>query len=221
MYVDIKYLANTYLLFALLLGALLPVMLDIGTSISTYEFLFLAYAVSIPTSLLFVLATGNGKKLVRYLSNKHDFAIIASIGLLNYAFLEFGLSYAERFVSSSLATIVYRTYPILMLLFVPFVLHERITKYQLGALCLAFVGLYIAIGGGTLQLFSGANMGIILFLIVVALAGALATVLVKRYVYDMETSMFIFNLANFAFFTLLFIYNGMPTSHLTCSRPLS
>jgi drug/metabolite transporter (DMT)-like permease len=217
----IKALANTYLLLALVLGALLPVMLVFTQGMSIYEYLFLAYLVSVPTSLLFVLATGRKEKLVSYLKNRRDFAIVAAIGLLNYAFLEFGLTYAERFVSASLAAAVYRSYPILMLAFIPFILREKVTKYQLAALSLGFAGLYIAFSGGTLSLFSNANVLIVLLLSAVAIASAIATLLVKRYVYDMESSMFIFNLANFAFFSFLFLINGHDFGGITTMGLLS
>jgi drug/metabolite transporter (DMT)-like permease len=187
-------------------------MLEMATSMNTYEFLFVTYAVSVLASLVFVVARGKTKQLARYLTNRKDLAIIAAMGLLNYAFLEFGLSYAERFVSVSLATVVYRTYPILMLLFLPLVLRERITKYQFAALSLAFVGLYLAVSGGGVQALSFANSGIMLILIAIALSGAFATLLVKKYMYDMESCIFIFSLANFAFFALLFVSQGMPTS---------
>lgn len=211
---EIRKLANSYLVLALILGALLPVMLSIATNMNTYEFLFLTYLIAVPASYAFVVFSGKKEKLLGYLRDKKSFATIAAIGLLNYAFLEFGLSYAERFVSASLATVVYRTYPILMLLFLPAVLKERISKYQVAALLLAFSGVYLALSGGGLSIVSAGsqNAGIVAFLVVVALAGALATVLVKRYMYDMESSMFIFNLANFVFFTLLFLAQGAPTS---------
>jgi len=212
---DIKRLANTYLVLALMLGALLPVMLDLAPGMSIYEFLFLAYLISVFVSLGFVVASGKKERLIGYIKNRRDFALIAGIGLLNYALLEFGLTYAERFVSASLATVVYRTYPLLMLAFLPFVLRERISKYQIAALSLGVIGLGIAVGGGAIGFLSGSNVPIISLLIVVALAGALATVLVKKYSYDMESSMFIFSLANFVLFSALFALNGFPTAAIS------
>ena len=185
---NMKFLANSYLILALILGALLPVMLSLASSMNTYEFLLITYLIAVPTSLGFVIAAGKKDTLIGYLKNKRSFAAIAAIGLLNYAFLEFGLSYAERFVSASLATVIYRTSPVLMLLFLPLILKERITKYQIVALSLAFVGLFLALSGGSLQLVAGGDLLIIGFLIIVALAGALATVLIKKYMYDMESS---------------------------------
>jgi drug/metabolite transporter (DMT)-like permease len=208
---EIRKLANTYLILALLLGAMLPVATELAVNkVNIYEFLFITYLLSVPTSLLFVLVTKKKDKLVGYLKNGKDFALIAFTGLLNYAFLEFGLLYAENFVTASLATVVYRSFPLLMLIFIPLILKERVTKYQLVALLLAFGGLAIAVTGGSIATLGSANTFIILFLVIVALASALATVIVKRYVFDMESSMFIFNIANLAFFALIFALNGFP-----------
>ena len=165
---------------------------------SIYEFLFLAYLVSVSASLLFVLVSGKKERLASYIRNKRTFALIAGIGLLNYALLNFGLTYAERFVSASLATVVYRTYPLLMLVFLPFVLKERMSKYQGMALSLAFVGLCMALSGVACRWFirqfnAADNRAHTRY----AISGALATVLVKKYAYDMESCMFIFSLANF------------------------
>ncbi len=215
---EVKMLANTYLVLALLLGAMLPVMLSLATSMNTSEFLLITYALAVPASYALVVFMGKKEQLFGYLRNKKTLALIAAIGLLEYTFLEFGLSYAERFVSASLATVVYRSYPLLMLLFLPFVLKERITKYQVAALSLAFVGLYLALSGGSLSIFSGSNIDIIGFLIVVALTSALATALVKKYNYEMGSSMFIFNLANLAFFAMLFVAQGMPISPNTAGN---
>jgi len=208
-------MANTYLLAALLTGAILPVALTAAKSVGLYAFLFLAYLLAVPTSLLFVHITGKTKTLKSYIKGRKTFFIIALIGLLNYAFLEFGMAYAEGFVSASLATVVYRTSPLLMLVFLPFVLREKTTKYQAVALILAFAGLFFATTGGSLSVMQTTNVPIILFLIAVALASALATLLVKKFMYDMESSIFIFNLANLAFFSILFIASGAAIPNLS------
>ncbi|MEM3227788.1 MAG: EamA family transporter [Candidatus Micrarchaeaceae archaeon] len=203
---ELKLLANTYLVLALLTGALMPVMLYFGADgISIPEFLFIVYAISVPASFAFVLLNGKKEKLFEIFRKKRDLALIALIGLLNYVFLEYGLTYAEKFVSASLATVIYRSFPILMFIFLPFILREKVSVKQIAALGLTFAGFALAFTGGNLSL-SGSNFYIILFLVIVALASALATTLVKRYVFDMESSMFLFNLASFLFFAVFLLF---------------
>ena len=88
----IKTIANSYLVLALLTGALVPVMLDIGgASMPIPEFLFLTYLFAVPASFVFVLMNGKREKLVAMLKNRKDLAVVSVIGILNYFFLEYGL----------------------------------------------------------------------------------------------------------------------------------
>ncbi|MGC8547481.1 MAG: EamA family transporter [Candidatus Micrarchaeia archaeon] len=209
---NIKLLANTYLVLALILGAMTPVMLDIASSLNISEFLFFAYGIGAATALAVLFATGRKERLMQYVKNPRSFAMIALIGLLNYAFLEFGLTYAEKFISASLATVVYRSYPLLMLIFLPTILREKVTKYQVVALSLGLVGIYFAFTGGSLGFVAMGNASMVLLVVIVALASALATVLVKKYSFDMITGMFIFNLANMLLFGAATLASGLPLS---------
>jgi drug/metabolite transporter (DMT)-like permease len=158
---------------------------------------------------------GKKKMIIRYMRKSKDLLLIAFIGLLDYVTLEFGLSYAEKFVSASIATVIYRTNPILMLIFLPLLLRERITKYQAAALFLGFLGIYIALGNGSFNIFTNVSMPIVAFLVLVTVAGSLAMVLIKKYSFDMESCMFIFSLSNFIFFTMAYVFVGMPAIELT------
>lgn len=209
---NVKARANGYLVTALFLGAMLPVMLSIANSMNTFEFLFLTFGVSSVASYALVNFTKKKSLLFTYLRDKKTLALLAAIGLLPYAVLDLGLSYAERFISASLATVVYRSYPLLMLLFLPILLKERITKYQIAALSLAFLGLYLAFSGGNIGFLGGSNSNIILLMVMVALASALAMPLIKRFNYEMSSCIFIFNLSNFVLFTVLFLIQGAPVS---------
>ena len=124
--------------------------------------------------------------------------------------------YAEHFISATFATVIYRMQPLLMLMFIPFLLRERITKTQVAALLLGFVGIYIALSGGNLFAFSGANTSIVLVLLAVTIIGAMASVFLKRYMTNMESTMFMFNSVSLVFATALFLYSGarLPTFNL-------
>ena len=215
---EIKKGAYGYLIFTAIAGPMMPVMLAIGgQTLNIYEFLFLAYLLAVPSSLALVFATKKQHRLLGYLKNKRDLALICLIGLLNYSFLEFGTTYAERFISVALATVVYRSWPLIMLVFLPFILRERISKYQILALLLGFASIYFAFAGGGLNIFTGSNTLIILFMIGVAVTSALAAVLAKKYSFDTESSIFLFSVANMAFFGILFLVNGAPVTRIPTS----
>lgn len=201
---------------------MVPVMLKIASqNANIYEYLLLTYAVSLPTSLAFVLLRGKAKRLVDSMRNLKEFAFIAFLGILNYGMLEYGLTYSEKFLSASLATVVYRTSPLLMLIFLPIMLRERVSKLQIAALMLGFAGLYIAITGGSLTALGGIDVPIIGLVALIALSCAFVSVALKRYSFDMEIAMFIFSLATFAFFAVLFIAAGAPLARLNASAVLA
>lgn len=214
----IKDLANAYLVLALVLGSLVPIMLKVASqNINIYEYLVLTYAVAVPASFAFVLFRRKTDRLASTMLNYKEFALIAFLGLLNYGMLEYGLTYAEQFVSASLATVVYRTFPIFMLIFLPIMLRERISRYQLAALILGLVGLSIAVTGGSLTAFSNVNLPIIGLIVLIALASAFVSVAIKKYSFDMDIAMFLFNLATFAFFIALFIAVKAPIQPVNTS----
>lgn len=214
----IKNVANIYLILALVLGALVPVMLKIASqNINIYEYLFLTYLIAMPASFIYVLFRKKTGRLVATMKNYKEFAFIAFLGLLNYGMLEYGLTYAEQFINTSLATAVYRTSPLLMLIFLPILLKERVSKLQLAALLLGFAGLYIALTGGSLTILNNTSAPLVAIVAGIALATAFVSVAVKRYSFDMEIAMFIFNFATFIFFAALFLISGASLQPLNAA----
>ncbi len=195
---------------SLMMGAMLPVVLAFATNVNIFEFFMLSYLIAIPFALLLVLATKKQKVFLANLTDPRKLAIITLTGVLTYVSIESGLLYAERFISAALSTVVFRTSPLLMLLLLPTVLKEKLSKSQLAALGLAFIGIFIALGGGQpSSIFSNADLPIILMLLVAALAYALGAVLIKKYVFDMESNMLIFNITLFCLFAVLYAAMGM------------
>lgn len=198
-------LAHIFLICSILLGAMVPVALGFGTDISIPEFLFLAAVVSTITTFVIAFAKEKLRLIVSYMKNPRDLGILVAIGLLQYAVWGFGFLYAERVVSVALAAAVYRTSPLLMLLFIPYFLRERITKFQIAALVLAFAGLYFALSGGNILINGLSNAPIMGLLFMVALSSAFTSVMLKKYMFEISSSMFVFSLANMFFFGALLL----------------
>lgn len=208
---EIKSTAYVFLILTTVLGPMMPVMLAIaGQTANIYEFLFLAYLIAVPASLAVVFATKKQHRLIGYLKNKRDFGLICIIGLLNYALLEFGTTYAEKFISVALVTVVYRSWPLIMLIFLPFLLRERISRYQMAALMVGFLCLFLSFAGGGLGVLNSNSIVIIIFLVGIAVTSALAAVLAKKYAFDTTSSIFIFSVANLVVFGALFLASGAP-----------
>lgn len=205
-----------YLAISLLTGALLPVILDTATNMNIFEFLMLAYMVSVPVSYMLIRVTHRHEKLVAYLKNRRAVATIVLIGLLSYIPSEFILSYSEHFITASLATVVYRSWPLLMLLLLPYFLKERLSKYQIFSLLLAFAGIYVAITGGAFTyLLGGADVPVILLLALGAFSYGLGSVLMKKYAFNVESAIFLFNLSLLLLFGFLFLATGSRMSALS------
>lgn len=213
---NVRSKAYFYMITSIFPGAFLPIVLTLVTGMNIFEFFMLIYLFSLPTAYALVKATKNEDKLVAYVKDKWMLAKIAIVGLLTYPSYQFTVLYAEHFVSASLATVVLRTSPLLMLLFLPTILKERLSKSQVVALGLAFIGLYIALTAGTFQLqVNTSDLPVIALVALGAASYALSSVLIKKYMFNMESAMFIFLCAVFVLFTALFFLTGAQFTPIT------
>ncbi len=215
---DIKTKAYILITLALVGGALFPLALKVAVDngVNTYSFLFLSYIIATVTSFVLVVVKGKTKELKGYMKNPKEYLKIGIAGFAFAGLIFYGLIYAEQFISATFATVIYRLQPLLMLLFIPLLLRERITKMQVAALMLGFLGIYIALTGGSLVAFAGANTGIVLALLAAVLVSTYAAVYLKRYTTGMESTMFMFNSVSLVIATGLFILSGaqLPTFNL-------
>jgi drug/metabolite transporter (DMT)-like permease len=160
-------------------------------------------------SFAFIFLTHSTKKLVAVLRDKRLLAISILISLLVFLPIEFGIAYAEKYVSASLATVIFRTSPLLMLPLLPLMLREKLTKYQIGALTLAVLGIFIGITGGTFNtVFLNASFYAIMFLVVLAFLYALSNVLIKKYLIDMGVILAIASVCLAVLFSTMYLISG-------------
>jgi drug/metabolite transporter (DMT)-like permease len=220
---NIKTKAWIFITLAMVGGALFPLALKVAVegNVNIYSFLFLSYILATAASLVLVVAKGKTQRLREYLRNPREYL---TIGIAGFAFAGlgfYGISWAEQSISATLATVIFRMQPLLMLLFLPILLRERVSKTQVAALLLAFAGIYIAVTGGALLSFSGAGAGVVLVLFAIVLVYALAGVFIKRYTTDMECTMFMFNSTSLLFATALFLYAGAQLPALNPTTALA
>ena len=215
MELGIRNLAYVYLVFALVTGAFMPVMLDLSKGMQISEFFLLVYFVTVPSSLLLILLRGKTGVLFNELRNPKLLGVMVLAGFLNYLPLGYGLLYAEHFVSASLATAVIRTSPLMMLVLLPVFLRERLSIYQIFALSLGIAGICLGVTGGRLSALGSASAPIIVLLAVMAFSYAVAGVIIKKYMLDMEISIFIFGISLLSFYSVLFASTGAEFSKVT------
>jgi drug/metabolite transporter (DMT)-like permease len=215
---------TTYVYYALIAasmitGALMPLVLATAKAVNITEFFLFTYLIGIPFSALLVFITKKQSNLALYLKEPKRLGLIVLMGLLTYLPFNVAILYAEHFVSASLATVVFRISPLLMLLFLPTLLREKLSRSQVVALLLAFIGVYIALTGGQpTSILSNPNLPIVALLVGAALSYALSTLLMKRYAFDVPSELLIFNVALFAIFGTLFLLTGAPQSQISLSN---
>ena len=210
---QIKTRGYAALVFGLVTGALVPIVLELATQMSLAEFFLLTYAIGTAFAMLLVFATGKQHEAASCFRQPGKFGLIALIGLLTYLPFGAAILFAERYVSAALATVVFRTSPLLMLIFIPVILRERLSKSQVVALTLAFVGIYVALTGGQLGIvFSNPDIPVLLMLVLAAGGYAIASLLMKKYIFDMPSELLIFNVSAVALFGVAFVATGAVLS---------
>lgn len=206
---EIKLKAYAYLVASLIIGSFTPALLVLTQGTNPFELFMLAALVSIPFGLLLVARKKKLDSLRALFRDRKKLLYVVIASLLIYVTYEYGIAYAEHFISSSLTTVIFRINPLLMLMFLPIFLRERLSKRQVLALGLAFVGILIGFSGGNfLGIFNNPNAPIILLALFLALGYALASVIIKWQMLDSDLwiSASAFVLA--AFFMLLFVGTG-------------
>jgi drug/metabolite transporter (DMT)-like permease len=140
---------------------------------------------------------------------------MALAGMLMYIPYEYGIAYSEHYISASLATVVFRLNPLLMLIFLPVFLRERLSKRQVAALCIGFLGILIGVSqGNPLNIAAAKDAPIVIFVILLALGYALSNVIIKWQMVDREIFLLVSGAALALFFGLAFIATGAHATTL-------
>ncbi|MDE1825101.1 MAG: EamA family transporter [Candidatus Micrarchaeota archaeon] len=208
--------AYSYIIISLLTGAMMPIMLVFARSMNIYEFFMFTYLMSMPFALLLPSLTRQPNELRSYLGDPKKLGIAVAVGLLNYVPIGFVILYAEHSVSASLSAVVFRTFPLLMLIFLPAFLKEKLSAKQIIALLLAFAGVYIALSAGSAGgILANPNIYVIALLVASAFAYGFSSILAKKYVFNIGGGIAIFNLAAFLLFSSLFVITGAHFSPIS------
>ncbi len=201
----IKLLGYGSVLGALLIAAGVPIAYKVAASIPVFELLMLVSLIGTLISFVLMLATGNQKHLKDYFTKKDEFLALAIYAVLAYFFVSFSLSYATHFVSANLAAVIYRTWPLMILVIAPFIISEKITRYDVLAVVIGFSGLAVVLLRGTSISMPLSELPFVVLLLFGALADAIASAVQKRYTYEIYSSLFIYNLIALALFLPLSI----------------
>jgi EamA domain-containing membrane protein RarD len=118
---ELKSKAHIYLITSLLIGSFTPALLVLAKSTNGAELFFFAALLSIFCGLVLVIKNRKLDVLAKTFKNRKTIFYIALAAILTYVPYEYGIAYAEHFISASLTTVIFRLNPLLMLLFLPIV----------------------------------------------------------------------------------------------------
>lgn len=213
---DIKLRVYAYLFASLLIGAFTPVLLAFTKGTNAFELFFLASFFSIPIGLVLVAKNGKTESLKKFVCDKSKLFYAVLAGLLMYIPYEYGIAYAEKSISAALTIVLFRLNPLLMLIFLPILLREKLSRRQVAALCLGFLGIFIGLSQGNVAgILSTPNLPIIALVILLAIGYALANVIIKWKMIDSDIFLSVSGFALSAFFGLAFLANGAQFAPLS------
>ncbi len=204
----IKTFGYLMLFLALLINASITVAFKFASNISYMQLLFFVSLIGTVTSAMFMFAKGKQGNVREYVTHKGQFAAMAAFGVLVYTFLELIFGYTTHYVGASFAAVIYRTWPLMLLVMAPFILREKISKWDALGVTIGFTGLIaVLVAGGSVGLPVMA-LPFVGLLLLSAFFDAFCSAISKRYYYEIYSSIFMYNLISFAIFLPLALFTG-------------
>ncbi len=190
--------AYFYLFLCVILWALIPVCSKkVLAGMDSLALLFFSSLISAVTLAIYMLFAGKARLLSNY--RIKDYAYMAFLGFLgSFAFYVF-LYKAFSLASAQEVFIINYLWPIFIVVFSFFLLHERFSVWKLLGVMVSFVGVAVIVTKGHMYSIQLSSLEGDLYALLAAISFALFSVLGKKASYDETVSVFIY----FAVSTLL------------------
>jgi drug/metabolite transporter (DMT)-like permease len=197
--IGIRIRAYAFLAMAIVELSFMPIALKVGAdAFGTAAFLLYSFMVASLASVAMVAATKSGRRLLLTLGNRRTLVALIAGGLMNYllaaAFLTFGILHT----TASLGGVIFRSWVIFAIPFIPLILKTRVNKYQIISLAIGFAAVFAALTQGTLVSINAAYAPYIAVLFMAALFAAFSNVIIKSQSGDVASQVFVFNISTFA-----------------------
>ena len=189
----IKTTGYVLLLIAIVLASATPMAYIFGSTSNPIELAFLVSLVGTLGSFTLMVATGKQKHLTEHARNPRSLWSFVYVGA-TYAGLTLIFSYTTHYISASLLAVLYRSWPLMLILLAPLMLRERTTKYDLLAIAVGFAGLAAAFLGGASVGISASALPFALLVLFAAFIDAVASVVQRNYKYEIISTVFLYNL---------------------------
>ena len=183
----------------------------IGGSQSTFSLLFLSFSLASLVSLLLAIRLGEFSGFKNIFKSRRNAAVTAVGGILTYALPSILLSVGAAHVSASLSSVLFRSWVLFTIPFMPLFLKTRINKYQVAAVALGFVSVYIAMTQGSLLNISMQSLPFLMLILLSAISVALGNLIIKSRNTPPMAQMMFFDICAAAVFGVVSIFAGQAS----------
>jgi drug/metabolite transporter (DMT)-like permease len=192
-----RYRSALTLAFLVFIYTLYTILLQIGGStIGLIPQLFYAFLVGFVASCVLSFAKDRGKGLISIVSKPKMLSAILAAGIINNALRQFFLGLGTLGTNPPVASIIQRSWVIIVALFTPLVLRQKVNKMQMFAILVGFLGLFLIASGGTLLSIDYAQAPFMGFVLLSAVCSAITTLVMSKYTFDIYGATALFNLAS-------------------------
>ncbi len=204
---NVKSFGYTSLALAILVSSVMPLAYSLANNTNPVQLAFFAALIGTAGSLILMLAKGTQTNLPEQLKGKSLFQFVF-VGA-TYAALMLIFAYTTHFISAALLAVVYRSWPLMLVLAAPFLLHERITKYGAVAVAIGFAGMAAAFFSGTVFSVPLSMLPFAALVLFGAAMDAVASAFQRGYKYEITSSLFLYNLFTLAAIVLFLPFAGI------------
>lgn len=205
---NVKSYGYLLLFGALMFTAITPIAYVLGNGINPVALMLLVSVAGTAISFAIAYAKGTLRHVKAYFTTRNGVYAILSFGILAYALLSLIFSYVTHYVSADLLAVVYRSWPLMLILMAPLLMRERMTKYDALGVAIGFSALAVTLVGGTAISIPAKFLPFVLLLLLGAFFDAFVSGVSKRYNYELTSSIFAYNVVSLIVFVPLALLTG-------------
>lgn len=192
-----KYRSTLILVFLVFIYTLYTILLQIGGStIGLIPQLFYAFLVGFVASCVLSFAMDRGRGLISIVSKPRILLAILAAGLINNALRQFFLGVGTLGTNPPISSIIQRSWVIIVMLFTPLALRQKVNRMQVFAIAVGFLGLYLIASGGTFLSIDYTQAPFMGFVLLSAFCSAVTTLVMSKYTFNIYGATALFNLVS-------------------------
>ncbi len=204
--------------------AITPILLTISghavsgqsSLLSTISLLFYVFIVGSIASLAISYKKDRMTGFLSIFADRNTLILLLAAGLLNDAISQTLLGIGSIGTNPGIGAIIFRTWTIMVVILAPILLRNKVTKIQIAATILGFIGAYIIISNGTLLSINMQELPYVIILFGAALAVTFSNLIMKRHNADTVGTIALFNISSALFLGIyMLLTNQAPALAFT------